>query len=47
MKSSSASKVPDEDYTAEEIAKLEKLAKEKGGRMFKSKEAFLKYIDKL
>ena len=40
-------KVQDEDYTAEEIAKLEMLAKEKGGRTFKSGEALLAYLDKL
>jgi bifunctional DNA-binding transcriptional regulator/antitoxin component of YhaV-PrlF toxin-antitoxin module len=35
------------EYTEEELDKLEKLAKEKGGKTFKSGEAFLKYLRKL
>lgn len=37
----------EEEYTEEELDKLEKLAKEKGGRSFKNGEALLKYLKKI
>lgn len=37
----------EEEFTEEELDKIEKLAKEKGGKAFKSGEAFLKYLEKL
>jgi antitoxin component of MazEF toxin-antitoxin module len=40
-------KVPEEAFTDEEWTKLEKLAKEKKGRAFKTGAALLKHLDKL
>jgi antitoxin component of MazEF toxin-antitoxin module len=37
----------EEEFTEEELNKIEKLAKEKGGKSFKSGEAFLKYLEKI
>jgi len=40
-------KMPEEAFTDEEWKKLEKLAKEKKGRAFKSGKALLKHLNKL
>ena len=37
----------DHDYSEEELDKIEKLAREKGGKAFKTGKAFLKYLDQL
>lgn len=37
----------EEEYTEEELDKIEKLAKEKGGKVFKTGEDLLKYLGKL
>jgi len=37
----------EEEFTEEELDKIEKLSKEKGGKSFKTGEAFLKYLEKL
>ena len=37
----------EEEYTKEELDKIEKLAKAKGGKVFKTEESFLKYLEKL
>lgn len=36
-----------EDYTQEELAKLTQLAREQGGKKFRSAKEFLKHIDRL
>jgi len=37
----------EEEFTEEELDKLEKLAKEKKGKTFKTGEAFIKHLEKL
>ncbi len=37
----------EEEFTEEELDKIEALAKEKGGKSFKSGRDFMKYLDKI